>query len=188
MTRQDPLPGVGGRARFGRRAAVSSREREKPSVAPGSLPLRYSVRIDPRQVLLNICVPGEPQAWERVVNTRAKISEKTGQLVQGHSFLPEATRNAEEMWRWIFCAYRVIKEPVPYPVAARAYFRTSSSRGDGSNFWKLIEDAGNGTLWADDVQVVDHHVHVARRHPEPGVDLLVWMVGHAVPELTVPPG
>jgi crossover junction endodeoxyribonuclease RusA len=169
-----PPSGRGGAARWGPRAA--------PSYSPGTLPLAWRTTVHPADVLCHISVPGEPVPKGRPRVGRAKVSERTGNLIQPPVYTPPETRLAEERWAWIMRAARTMSEPVAHPVALLAFFKVSGSGGgDGDNFVKLLLDAGNGVLWADDKQCVEHHVHLLRNCTEPGTELLVWLSGRRRP-------
>lgn len=54
-------------------------------------------------------------------------------------------------------------------------------RRDIDNLTKLVLDAGNRIVWADDAQVVELHARVTRGSAEPGTDILVRRVPSQVP-------
>lgn len=168
---------------LGRKAPAGNPAFEKGRSTDGGwpLPLGFQTRIDPASVLIHVRVPGEPVPWQRDGQTQAKISETTGQLVQPHRFTSTRTRQAETDWRWIMLAARTLREPVPHPVGVLAFFRTRYGKGDSDNLVKLVLDSANGTIFADDQQVSEHHVHVLRRCTDPGTDLLIWMTDRRIP-------
>lgn len=187
--RQDPLPGVGGSARFGRRAAV--RRDSPPTAVPGTLPLAFQTIVDPDDVLLHIDIPGEIPVPKERARFGARLAG-TGMVVKGQVqsgdvkiirsvYTPEQTKAAEEALRWVFRAHRRTQDPVPAPVGVLAFFKTTGARADGDNLFKLIGDAMNGVIVADDQQITEHHVHVLRHATVPGIDLLVYRTGRRRP-------
>lgn len=166
-------------ARYGPRAALSTKA-AKP-FRPGTLPLRFITKIEPDQVLLHIDTVGEPIPKGRPRTSKARIRESDGALIQGHTYTPEQTRSAEDAWRWTMMDARRLDQAIPHPVGVLAYFRSAYSRSDGDNLFKLVADAMNGTILADDVQIVEHHIHVLHRCTEPGTDLLVWLTDRRIP-------
>ncbi len=129
---------------------------------------------------MHVSIPGEPQAKQRPRHTMARLSD-SGTLIQPHVYTPKATRDAEDALRWVFLAARVNKRPTPGPVAVLAFFRTRRSQADVDNLLKECLDAMNGTVFVDDEQVVEAHVHLLRGCTEAGTDLLVWSTGRRVP-------
>lgn len=172
MTRQNPLPGLGGAVRFGRQAAASAQDR--PAFEPGRLPLRFKTEVDPTRVLLHVSIPGEPRPKLRPRHSRAHISDRTGELIQGHTYNPRQNEEAEQALRWVFLAARKSPRPTPGPVGVLMLFRSASSKADADNLAKSVLDAMNGTVLVDDQQVEELHVHVLRQTARPGTDLLVW--------------
>jgi Holliday junction resolvase RusA-like endonuclease len=76
-----------------------------------------------------------------------------------HTFTPDKNREFYEEFRW-----RVreagIRRPFDGPLRLNLRFWRrcrQNARGDLSNFIKTIEDAGNGFLWVDDVQIAEIH-------------------------------
>lgn len=82
----------------------------------------------------------------------------------GHVYTPEATRSAEAEIRWLLQQAKAPMFTGAVALMVRAFFRRPKSaprtrrhptvKPDLSNVLKLIEDAGNGILYADDAQVV----------------------------------
>ena len=176
--RQDPLAGLGGRVRFGRAAASSITDR--PAYTASSLPRAFQTRIDPATILLDVAVGGEPHPKQRPRHTMAKLDDH-GNLIQGHTYTPAATREAEEMLRWVFLAARVNKRLTPGPVGVLAFFRTGRSQADADNLLKTVLDALQATVIDNDQQVSECHVHLLRACTEPATELLVWSTARRVP-------
>jgi Holliday junction resolvase RusA-like endonuclease len=53
------------------------------------------------------------------------------------------------------------------------------TKPDGSNYLKLVEDALNGLMWADDSQIVD--THVSKWYSKyPRIEVLIFEIGEVV--------
>lgn len=166
--------------RYGRQAAVSPKD-PPAFTQPSGLPYAWQTVVNPADIILDITVPGEPVPKGRPRMSRARISDNTGQLVQGHAYTPKETRDAETALRWIFTAARRIPAPTPHPVGVLCWYRSRHGRADADNCFKLTGDALNGTVLVDDQQIVEHHVHMLRHCTEPGMSLLVWTTNRRVP-------
>jgi Holliday junction resolvase RusA-like endonuclease len=175
---QPALPGTGGGARFGRRAAASVAD--IPAATPSDFPLGFKTRVDPDRVLVHIKVPGEPRPKQRPRHTLAKLSDD-GRLIQGHTYTPTETERAEELLRWVFLAHRTASGPTPGPVGVALFFKTRHSTADADNLAKLVLDALNGTVIDDDQQVTELHAFCLRKCTDPETDVLVWRSGRRTP-------
>lgn len=109
----------------------------------------------------NVVVPGDPVAWERPRRSR-----------NGHWFTPKRTMEAEKDLGWRF--REVVPRPTTLPVSVTLVFRLRTMRRcDIDNLTKLVLDAGNKIVWADDQQVVRLVVELHRGHPSPGTSICV---------------
>jgi len=92
-----------------------------------------------------------------VVKQRARIG-KWG------AYTPRKTAEFEKIVKAMAKALMEGKKPLTGPVRLSARFifkppkktsRTYPCKGDTSNFLKALEDACNGAIWVDDVQIVE---------------------------------
>lgn len=148
--------------------------RPNPTYEAGNLPLRTIVAVPPADIILHVRKWGSPQPKQRPRVAQARTDELGQVTSKAHGYTPKETVEAEREWQWVMRAARKVSEPVPAPVGVMAYFEVGGGRADGDNMVKLVLDAMNGTIVADDQQVVQLHVHVARRCARPATTLLVW--------------
>lgn len=113
--------------------------------------------------VLTLLLPGDP-----VPKARARI-------VAGGSYTPTQTREAEDVWRWhVKAAGWRVRGEVPFGLEADFRCRTRR-RADLDNLLKLVLDAFNGCVWADDSQVVWLHATVVRGVSEPSTAVRVYL-------------
>ena len=109
---------------------------------------------DPREkIQVSLFVPGKPVSW-----ARARVSRG------GVFFTPQKQRLYKLSLASIF--NRKMREPLEGPVACtirvqllraksnKTLLPISQSTSDVDNWAKMVLDAGNGSLWKDDAQVV----------------------------------
>lgn len=90
------------------------------------------------------------------------------------TYTPHRTREAEEKWRWTVLAsgWKVNRDAL-FGLEADFFCRTKR-RSDLSNMLKLVEDAGNGMIWADDSQIAWLHATVTRGAADPRTEVRVY--------------
>jgi Holliday junction resolvase RusA-like endonuclease len=109
---------------------------------------------------LVVWIPGNPQPKQRP------------RTVNGRTYTPKETIQAEEAIRWHLKAAKA--QRVDGPVALEAHFyRKDKRRVDADNLLKTLLDACNKFLFADDSQIVELHVYLERDHDQPGTWLKV---------------
>lgn len=105
--------------------------------------------------------PGEPVAKQR---------PRTG---KGGTYTPKKTRDAEEAIRWQLRERRV-QPDADYLLGVHVRFYSGDGRRrDLDNLLKLLLDACNEFVWADDFQVTEIHAAVIRRADNPRTELVV---------------
>lgn len=127
------------------------------------------------ELILNAFFPGEPTTWKR--------ADRRGK----RAFTPKKMRAAQTALAW------QLKAIAPHiRVDAESRFGVQMSfylthRGDGDNFEKLVFDALNGLVWADDEQIDEWQGKKVRckklddfglPNPiGPGIHLIVYRIG-----------
>ena len=107
-------------------------------------------------------VLGEP-----VPKGRPQFNRKTGT-----AYTPTVTRKAEAALKARMDRVRPIR-PVPFPVVLWLTFWCSSSRPpDFDNLEKLVADAGTGSWWENDKQIVECHTRVFSRAVRPRTEIV----------------
>lgn len=92
---------------------------------------------------------------EPVPKGRPRFNHKTGNV-----YTPKTTQDAEKRVRDCLWRVRPIR-PVEFPLVVWLTFHCSSSKPpDGDNLGKLLVDAGQGVIYADDKQIVEWHIRV----------------------------
>lgn len=111
--------------------------------------------------LCTFIVPGNP------------VPKARPRVVAGRTYTPERTAAAEAR----IAQYFKVAYPHMRPTTARLVvvltFHIKGTRGDIDNFSKLVLDALNGKLWADDQQIDRLSVSVYRNQSEVGVAVSV---------------
>lgn len=94
----------------------------------------------------------------------------------GNTYTPAETRAAEDALGWTLKLHGFRGEPDEhgqYVVACRFYTRTRR-RSDLDNMIKLVLDACNGIVWADDHQVVELAASVRRSDANPRTEMAFY--------------
>lgn len=99
--------------------------------------------------ILDVRVDVTPIPWRRPAQGRA-----------GRRFTAPTLRAYRDEISWALKLGTVGRSPTTELVAVSIVFHTN--RGDLDNLAKVILDAGNGIVWADDRQVVELHVYRRR--------------------------
>lgn len=119
----------------------------------------------------------------------APMGKQRPRFANGHAYTPAKTKDAEALIRqaaWI--SYR--KMPYDGPVEFRLVVRIAkpksrpksqpwpTSRPDWDNYGKLVSDALNGVIWADDDQVIRAVVEkvYAGQGEQPGYEIAVYKI------------
>lgn len=119
----------------------------------------------PGPLLLSAAIPGEPKAKQRPV------------VARGRTFTPAATQEAETALRWALRSVLRNRRPTEDEVGVElAFFCATSRKPDLDNLVKLVLDAANGFVWADDAQVVNLRAALVRGAAEPRTLFRVWIV------------
>src|SRR5262245_31443537 len=112
-----------------------------------------------------IVIAGEP-----VAKARPRWNSKTGR-----TYTPQRTQEAEERIGWELRAAKEFRGSSAVGRFGVEITITTTRKGDLDNYAKLILDAANGVLWADDRQVDDLHVVRVRSSP-PSTRVRWWVL------------
>src|SRR6266851_1365794 len=120
----------------------------------------------PKDILCQLAIPGEP-------------GTKGRPRFNGHVYTPQETKDAEEYFAWIVrCSYpQLIPNRSHALGVCVAFFTKTRHRKDLDNLVKLIFDACNGVIWADDMQIIQLSSTVIRGDSMPRTELLVYTIG-----------
>lgn len=109
---------------------------------------------------IGIQVPGRPgrDVWTLTVDEKPMTWKRTiqGSGVRSRARITEAAMRARKlMIGWLGLSRRPKRWPTDqrYALAVRVYLPNRSGEGDASNYAKLVEDALEGIVWANDKQI-----------------------------------
>lgn len=127
-----------------------------------------SIRIPPERVICQVTIPGEPR-------TKLRVARRA----DGRAYSPKPTTEKEAEIGWtIKAACPGIEPNATHDLGVRLRFATTTrQRRDLDNLVKLVLDACNRIVWADDLQIVELGAGVLRGDPEPRTELTVYTVG-----------
>lgn len=92
--------------------------------------------------------------------------------ITGVTFTPTTTRKAEAAMKARMDRVRPIR-PVPFPLVLwLTFWCSSSSPADADNLGKLVADAGTGSWWENDRQIVEWHMRVFSRAVKPRTEIV----------------
>src|SRR6266853_1331968 len=119
----------------------------------------------PKDILCQLAIPGEP-------------GTKGRPRFNGHVYTPQETKDAEEYFAWIVrCSYpQLIPNRSHALGVCVAFFTKTRHRKDLDNLVKLIFDACNGVIWADDMQIIQLSSTVIRGDSMPRTELHIFTV------------
>lgn len=118
------------------------------------------------------------EEWQAQVTMEGEPASKARPRLGkgGNVYTPRRTVTAEEAWRWR------LREVASAPIADRAFAVTLRfysglwTRKDIDNMIKLVLDASNGVVWADDRQVVGIDAWLVRGAAQPRTELTLRTV------------
>lgn len=111
-------------------------------------------------------IPGEPVAKQRPRVGRG-----------GKTYTPRQTVEAEEAIRWHLRSKGVVADADHLLGLHVRFFSSDRRRRDLDNLVKLLLDACNAFVWADDFQVTEIHAAVIRGAEDPRTELVVVREG-----------
>ncbi len=137
--------------------------------------LTWPTRVRKASVMVQVVIKGDPVSKQR---PRLAITRK------GNVYTPRQTSEAEDAIGWqIKAAYRGMLADPDHAFGVRLiFYQATQQRRDLDNMTKLVFDACNGIVWADDSQVVEMIGHVFRGEEDPRTEICIYILGH----LTVP--
>jgi Holliday junction resolvase RusA-like endonuclease len=114
-------------------------------------PTHFEMKIDLSRIVLKVCIPGEPQAWERAGRNGSR------------SFDTPANKAAKLTIRqYVMLANPRLKPDCQNRFGKIFLFATHKWNTDEDNYAKLVNDAVKGLVWKDDRQADESYVRVAR--------------------------
>jgi crossover junction endodeoxyribonuclease RusA len=125
------------------------------------------------ELVLDLWIPGNP-----IAKGRPRV------LKGGWSYTPKATREAEKaiatQAKISLLPYWRVDTSSDWAISYTFHCK-SRVRGDGDNLQKLVQDALQGVLFANDKRVVEWHGRIASEGSlEPGIAILAWRLGQEV--------
>ena len=134
--------------------------------------MRLTIRLplfappEPQRILCQLAFPGEP-------GTKARPR------FNGQVYTPRQTKEAQDYIAWsIRKAYPQLTMNRSHDLGVCVgFFTKNRQRKDLDNLIKLLFDACNGLLWADDVQVIQVASSIVRGDITPRTEFLVYTIG-----------
>src|SRR4029434_1508895 len=155
-----------GRSALSPTPRASSHQEDEPMRSTVTLPLFLPPL--PQQILCQLALPGEPGT-----KARPRFGSKV--------YTPRETKDAEDYIAWsIRKAYPKLQLNRSHDLGVCvAFFTKNRQRKDLDNLIKLLFDACNGILWADDVQVIQVASTIRRGDTEPRTEFVVYTIGES---------
>lgn len=132
--------------------------------------LTWPKRIGNDRIRVHMILEGDPVSKQR---------PRLGFTRKGHAYTPRQTREAEDAIGWqIKLAHRELLVDPDHAFGVRLlFYQANHQRRDIDNMTKLIFDACNGLVWADDSQVVELISHVFRGAEKGQTELCIYSLG-----------
>jgi Holliday junction resolvase RusA-like endonuclease len=125
----------------------------------------HAPAVNKENVRINLIVRGEPQAWKRA--TFAKFGRFR---MIDHPDNRKAKDKLCEKFNWGYPQFKAIEKR---RMGVQMFFQTKYDSNDADNLAKLVHDAFNGKIWADDRQVKELYVRVNVTSKQPAFTQLV---------------
>jgi len=132
--------------------------------------LTWPTRVQRDSIRILSTVPGDPSA-----KGRPRFSRKRN----GRVYTPKNTADAELTLRLVLKSQHrnlVVDSDSAFGVRL-LFFTATNQRRDLDNMVKLVWDACNGVVWADDSQVHELIARVVRTDPKPRTELAIYVLG-----------
>lgn len=112
-----------------------------------------------------------------VVHLGDPVSKARARVTEHGAYTPTKTRDAEESWQWLLrtsCPeFTNADHDFDYRLEL-GFYTATWRRCDLDNLVKLVSDACNGLVYADDRQVTEINATLVRADPNPRTHLMVF--------------
>jgi Holliday junction resolvase RusA-like endonuclease len=123
-------------------------------------------KIRPDKILINVVIEGEPLAWKRASRCGARSFDN-----------PENAKAKEylvERFEWAYPRFAPIEKR---DLGVQMFFQTQFDSKDKDNMEKLVNDAFNGVIWADDRRIKEGYQRVNVWPRKPFTQIVVYLLG-----------
>lgn len=122
----------------------------------------HAPKVKRENVRINLIVRGEPLAWKR--------AQRCGSRTFDHPENLKAKDELREKFEWAYPQFQPIEGR---RLGVQLFFQTSYDSKDKDNMEKLVNDAFNGVIWADDRQIKEGYQRVNVTSKSPAFTQLV---------------
>jgi len=123
-------------------------------------------KIEPSKVLINLVLRGEPLAWKRASRCGARTFDN-----------PENAKAKEFLVERFEMAYPRFVPIEKRDLGVQLFFQTMFDSKDKDNMEKLVNDAFNGVIWADDRRIKEGYQRVRVWPSKPFTQIVVYLLG-----------
>jgi hypothetical protein len=122
--------------------------------------------IRPDKILVNVVIEGEPLAWKRPARKGAYTYDDP-ENIKAKDFL-------RERFEWAYPRFAPIEKR---DLGVQLFFQTAWDSKDKDNMEKLVNDAFNGVIWADDRRIKEGYQRVSVWPTKPFPQIVVYLLG-----------
>lgn len=131
----------------------------------------HAPKVDPKKVIVNMILRGEPQPWKRV--TQAKFGK--WRLVNPMENV-QAQTNLRKAFKVAYPKFEAIEKR---RLGVQYFFRTRFDSSDEDNLSKQVNDAFNKVIWADDRIIKEKYIRVdVTDRSEAFVQIVVYLLDY----------
>ncbi len=125
----------------------------------------HAPKIDPKSVRVNLVIRGEPLAWKRTGHAYSRFFDNAENV--------KAKDELVKKFEWAYPKWKPIERR---NLGTQMFFQTRSDSKDKDNLEKLVNDAFNGVIWADDRQIKEGYQRVHVWPTQPFTQLVVYLL------------
>jgi Holliday junction resolvase RusA-like endonuclease len=128
----------------------------------------HAPKIQPHQVRVNLLIRGEPQPWQRAGRVGARTFDD-----------PKNVRAKAKLKEHFEMAYPEFQAIDNRRLGVQMFFQTADNNSDLDNLEKLVGDAFQGIIWANDRQIKENYGRVNVWPTKPFMQLVVYLLDPA---------
>ena len=125
----------------------------------------HAPKLPVHQIKGNLLIRGEPQPWQRAGRVGARTFDDPKNVV--------AKAKLKEHFEMAYPEFLAIRER---RLGTQMFFQTADDSADIDNLHKLVNDAFNGIIWADDKQIKEAYQRINVWPTKPFFHLVVYLL------------